>query len=75
MDRVLTRDAEKFLREWESPLPYVFAHTSGSTGTPKEIKLLKSDMVASANATVKFFGITAHSICRCHHLILPEKCI
>ena len=61
MDRVLTRDAEKFLREWESPLPYVFAHTSGSTGTPKEIKLLKSDMVASANATVKFFGITEKS--------------
>lgn len=57
----LTAEAEDFLKEWSNPLRYVVAHTSGSTGIPKEIRLLKSDMVLSAQATVDFFGITADS--------------
>jgi O-succinylbenzoic acid--CoA ligase len=57
----LTAEAEDFLKEWSNSLRYVVAHTSGSTGTPKEIRLLKSDMVLSAQATVDFFGITADS--------------
>lgn len=48
---------EEFITEWRNDLPYVTAHTSGSTGTPKEIRLLKSDMLASARATNTFFGI------------------
>ncbi len=48
---------EQFIEEWCAPSPYVKAHTSGSTGTPKEIKLLKSDMVKSAEATCRFFGL------------------
>lgn len=46
-----------FLEEWHSDSPTVVARTSGSTGTPKEIRLLKSDMEASARATNSFFGI------------------
>ncbi len=58
---VLTTDAEAFLREWESDSDTISAHTSGSTGTPKEIKLLKTDMIASARATIDFFGLDSHS--------------
>lgn len=58
---VLTPDAERFLSEWFDERPYVVAHTSGSTGTPKEIRLLKSDMRASAQATIRFFGLTSAS--------------
>lgn len=50
------------MTEWNSPLPYVVAHTSGSTGMPKEIRLLKSDMRSSARATNAFFGIDGGSV-------------
>lgn len=61
MEDVLTPDARDFLSQWHAPTHYVVAHTSGSTGTPKEIRLLKSDMKASALATNRFFGITDKS--------------
>ncbi len=51
-----------FMREWESDSSYIIAHTSGSTGAPKEIRLLKSDMLASASATNDFFGIGPASV-------------
>ncbi len=54
--------AEPFLREWDDCSDSVVAHTSGSTGTPKEIRLLKSDMVASALATCRRFGIGSSSL-------------
>ena len=57
---------KKFLNEWFDEKDYVIAHTSGSTGTPKEIRLLKSDMRRSAEATCRFFGITGKST-----LVLP----
>lgn len=56
-DSVLTPEAEEFLREWRSEVPTVTAYTSGSTGAPKRIELSKSDMRASAEATVRFFGL------------------
>lgn len=61
METILTPEAEKFIEEWNSPTPYVIAHTSGSTGTPKEIRLLKTDMRASAKATINFFGLHSGS--------------
>lgn len=61
METILTPEAEKFIEEWNSPTPYVIARTSGSTGTPKEIRLLKTDMRASAKATIKFFGLHSGS--------------
>ena len=51
-----------FLAEWRSDVPYIEAHTSGSTGTPKSIRLLKTDMRVSAEATNRFFGITHDSV-------------
>ncbi len=60
------RLAEKFLDEWHNQKDYIIAHTSGSTGKPKEIRLLKSDMILSAQATCRFFDITPESV-----LLLP----
>lgn len=61
MEMILTPDAKEFIDEWRDSRLYVVAHTSGSTGTPKEIRLLKSDMRASAKATLQFFGICENS--------------
>lgn len=57
----LTGAARDFIAEWDNDSPHITAHTSGSTGTPKEIRLLKSDMRASARATIRFFDITDES--------------
>lgn len=51
-----------FLAQWHSDSPTIEAHSSGSTGTPKRIELLKSDMAASARATIAAFGLTAESV-------------
>ena len=55
-------DLNDFLAEWNDSNDYVSAHTSGSTGQPKHIRLLKSDMLTSAQATNEFFGIDHHSV-------------
>ncbi len=55
-----------FLEEWYNEKDYIIAHTSGSTGAPKNICLSKSDMIKSAIATCKYFGITEKS-----KLLLP----
>lgn len=55
-------DVVSFLNEWLDSREYVIGRTSGSTGTPKEIRLLKSDMEASARLTNEFFGINNHSV-------------
>ncbi len=46
-----------FLLDWLAPHPEIEVKTSGSTGTPKTIKLKKQQMVNSALATGKFFGL------------------
>ncbi len=51
----------EFLAQWHDDSPFVIAHTSGSTGRPKEVRLLKSDMQASAALTNRFFGINKES--------------
>ena len=53
---------DDFLREWHSPSDYIEAHTSGSTGAPKRIRLLKHDMLVSARATNRRFGISTSSV-------------
>ncbi len=62
--RVIDPDglASGFIDEWLSDAPTVTAHTSGSTGTPKELQLLKSDMLRSAEATCRYFGIDRMSV-------------
>lgn len=56
------RLAERFIVEWHNEKDYITAYTSGSTGKPKEIKLLKSDMALSAQATCVFFNINNDSV-------------
>ena len=58
-------EAEAFITRSFDDSDYIAAHTSGSTGTPKEIRLLKSDMRASARATNKRFGIAELSRLLC----------
>lgn len=53
----LSDSLNQFLGQWDNNSDYIIAHTSGSTGTPKEIKLLKTDMLASAKATCQYFKI------------------
>lgn len=60
-----TPATDRFLEQWNDGNDYVTAHTSGSTGTPKEIKLLKADMLVSARATCRFFGIDSGSMLVC----------
>lgn len=57
----MTEAVDRFLTEWDNGEPFVTAHTSGSTGKPKVIRLRKRDMVASAEATCRFFGIDGAS--------------
>lgn len=57
-----TPETASFIAEYFNELPYVVAHTSGSTGKPKEIKLLKSDMRASAKLTNEHFGLNSDSL-------------
>lgn len=57
--------AQRFVNEWNSREPYIVAHTSGSTGKPKPIRLLKSDMIVSAEATCAFFNLTPESWMLC----------
>lgn len=59
--QVAPQQVWEFIAEFYDEKPYVVAHTSGSTGAPKPIKLPKHDMVASAQFTNEFFGLTAES--------------
>lgn len=54
-------DVVNFLVEWYDDAEYMQAYTSGSTGVPKAIKLLKRDMLASAQLTNQFLGIDAQA--------------
>ncbi len=46
-----------FIKNWLDDKNYIEVKTSGSTGTPKIIRLAKERMIASANATGKFFDL------------------
>ena len=46
-----------FLEEWGNKELSISVKTSGSTGKPKLIHLLKSDMIASAELTGKYFKL------------------
>ena len=48
---------DEFMRQWLDDKPHIEAHTSGSTGVPKLVRLNKDDMLTSARATNRFFGI------------------
>ena len=48
---------EEFIKEWNSPSPFVRVKTSGSTGEPKEMLVEKRRMLASARMTCDFLGL------------------
>ena len=58
---VVTSEFANFVSDWFDDGLYMTAQTSGSTGVPKTIKLLKSDMRASAQMTNRFFNINSNS--------------
>ena len=58
---VATPEFANFVSDWFDDSQYMTAQTSGSTGVPKTIKLLKSDMRASAQMTNRFFNINSNS--------------
>lgn len=55
----------EFMNLWHDGSEYIECNTSGSTGKPKTIRLAKSDMVRSANATNTFFNLGKNSIYVC----------
>jgi len=46
-----------FVKNWNSKDDYITVNTSGSTGKPKQIKIPKSRVKASAQATIDFFDL------------------
>ena len=50
-------EIHQFLKSWFSKDDFIYVKTSGSTGVPKEIKLQKVQMMNSAFATGKYFGL------------------
>jgi len=61
IDNFIQKGVIDFIEEWNNDLDYVVGHSSGSTGKPKEINMLKSDMIASAKLSNKYFNITENS--------------
>lgn len=53
------RHAFSLAQQWLNAAETFTFHTSGSTGTPKPIILTRSQLEASANATIQALGITA----------------
>lgn len=57
--------ANTFREEWNNSDLYINAQTSGSTGSPKAIRILKKDMIKSAEATCSYFSIRKSSTLVC----------
>lgn len=49
-------------KEWNSNSDYITCNTSGSTGEPTKIKIPKTQLLASAQRTNKFFNIKSSSL-------------
>ncbi|MCF8296495.1 MAG: AMP-binding protein [Saprospiraceae bacterium] len=66
------KEIANFLLEWFDEKDFVIVKTSGSTGEPKEIKLLKSQMIKSAQMTGQFLNLNKNDNAL---LCLPVKYI
>jgi len=51
------KDYYDFLNSWFDKSDSIYVNTSGSTGKPKKIKLRKTDLIASAKLTAKYFNL------------------
>ena len=49
-----------FCKDWLNGKQYFTFHTSGSTGIPKKIELTRSQLEASANATIQALNLTSN---------------
>lgn len=67
---ISTAEIGEFLLEWFNSNSTIELTTSGSTGTPKPIHLQKEHMIASAEATAKYFGLYAKTTAL---LCMPAK--
>ncbi|WP_040670069.1 AMP-binding protein [Nitritalea halalkaliphila] len=57
VDRAFLAPAEEFLRRWAQGDTHFTLHTSGSTGAPAPIRVSRAQMIASAEGTIRFFGL------------------
>ncbi len=53
----IDNDVQSFLAQWWDESNTIELQTSGSTGEPKTIEVDKSQMIASAEQTIKFFNL------------------
>ncbi len=53
----------KLINRWTSREEYLTLSTSGSTGEPKLIKLLRSNIIRSAERTIEFFKLSSADTC------------
>lgn len=60
MENLQQQLLEEFLDQWHTGNG-IKAHTSGSTGTPKDIVLPQSQILRSAQRSIRYFGITKAS--------------
>ena len=51
------KEVFSFLLQWFNDSDHIVQHSSGTTGTSKEIVLSKQSMLASAEATCRYFGL------------------
>ncbi|MGM9803992.1 MAG: AMP-binding protein [Muribaculaceae bacterium] len=72
VQKAASPETYRFIAQFLDESNSVEAHTSGSTGQPKPIRLLKSDMQASAELTNRFFSLNSHSL---FHLNLSPRYI
>ncbi len=56
----LIQQVRGFIADWKSDTDYIETNTSGSTGTPKTIRLLKTQMKASAQMSGKYFHFSSN---------------
>ncbi|MDD7100182.1 MAG: enolase C-terminal domain-like protein [Bacteroidaceae bacterium] len=55
--RNFKKEVQEFSNEWNCPSETIPLQTSGSTGKPKIIQVKKTEMIASAKATIEFLGL------------------
>lgn len=66
------KDIFRFILDWISPMEYIEIQTSGSTGAPKVMEVDKTQVEASARATIDYLELKEGSIA---FLCLPTQYI
>ncbi|MGY6559955.1 MAG: AMP-binding protein [Nitritalea sp.] len=56
-DERFVQPAREFLRRWAQGDTHFTLHTSGSTGVPAPVQVSRAQLLASAQGTIRFFGL------------------